>query len=341
MNETRRAKKIRIFIYINGFLVSAMLIISALFHNDNWRLQIILGAGGLFIPLSLLVLDIIHIRYADKLLIKLSELINKLIDMKEEEVFSETEDNLLSKLQTQVIKLSGILKSHNRTIEKEKNEIQTLISDISHQLKTPLASMKMFGELLAEPDLTEGERKEYCDILNQSLDKLTFLTESMIRISRLESGIIQLKPLKTDLNELLLEAIKQIYFKAVYKKVSIIFDPQEEVWINLDVNWTREAIINILDNGIKYSRPDGTLTIKVTEYDIYTRIDITDNGLGIEEKEQSKIFQRFYRGRGSEDKEGVGIGLYLARKVITQQNGYIKVSSDGRTGSTFSLFLPR
>ena len=96
--------------------------------------------------------------------------------------------------------------------------------------------MKMFGELLAEPDLTEGERKEYCDILNQSLDKLTFLTESMIRISRLESGIIQLKPLKTDLNELLLEAIKQIYFKAVYKKVSIIFDPQEEVWINLDVN---------------------------------------------------------------------------------------------------------
>ncbi|NLK75416.1 MAG: HAMP domain-containing histidine kinase [Clostridiales bacterium] len=216
-----------------------------------------------------------------------------------------------------------------------------MISDISHQLKTPLASMKMFGELLAEPDLTEGERKEYCDILNQSLDKLTFLTESMIRISRLESGIIQLKPLKTDLNELLLEAIKQIYFKAVYKKVSIIFDPQEEVWINLDVNWTREAIINILDNGIKYSRPDGTLTIKVTEYDIYTRIDITDNGLGIEEKEQSKIFQRFYRGRGSEDKEGVGIGLYLARKVITQQNGYIKVSSDGRTGSTFSLFLPR
>ena len=83
------------------------------------------------------------------------------------------------------------------------------------------------------------------------------------------------------------------------------------------------------------------MTIKVTEYDIYTRIDITDNGLGIEEKEQSKIFQRFYRGRGSEDKEGVGIGLYLARKVITQQNGYIKVSSDGRTGSTFSLFLPR
>lgn len=341
MNETRRAKIIRIIIYISGFIVATTLLISALFLTDNLGLQIVLGVGGLFIPISVLVMDTIHIRYADKLLIKLSDLINKLIDMKEEEVFSETEDNLLSKLQTQVIKLSSILRSHNRAIEKEKNEIQTLVSDISHQLKTPLASMKMFGELLAEPDLSNEERREYLYILNQSLDKLTFLTESMIRISRLESGIIQLKPIKANINELLLEAVKQVYYVASNENVSIIFKPQKEVWLTLDVNWTREAIINILDNGIKYSRPNGTVSIKVTEYDIYTRIDITDNGLGIEEKEQSKIFQRFYRGRGSEDREGVGIGLYLARKVITQQNGYIKVSSDGRSGSTFSLFLPK
>jgi signal transduction histidine kinase len=163
----------------------------------------------------------------------------------------------------------------------------------------------------------------------------------MIKMSKLESGIIQLKPIPVDLNLLILEAVKQIYYKAVNENVTLDFIPEGEKWITIDINWTREAIFNILDNAVKYSIPGATVRIQVLEYNIYYRIDIKDQGPGIEEKEQNKIFQRFYRGRGSEDKEGVGLGLYLARKVIVQENGYIKVSSDGKSGSTFSIFLPK
>ncbi|HHU74077.1 MAG TPA: HAMP domain-containing histidine kinase [Clostridiales bacterium] len=341
MEKTRSTIRLRRVIYVSGFLLSTLLLLSAFFLTETLILRLLMTAGAVFIPASAFAMDMVHKRYIDGLLIKLSELISTLINRKEEPIFSEIEDNLLSKLQAQMIKLTSILKAQNWAIESEKHEIQSLISDISHQLKTPIATVKMFGELLTEAELTEEERKDYCLILNQSLEKLTFLTESMIKMSKLESGIIQLKPIPVDLNLLILEAVKQIYYKAVNENVTLDFIPEGEKWITIDINWTREAIFNILDNAVKYSIPGATVRIQVLEYNIYYRIDIKDQGPGIEEKEQNKIFQRFYRGRGSEDKEGVGLGLYLARKVIVQENGYIKVSSDGKSGSTFSIFLPK
>lgn len=285
-------------------------------------------------------MDIIHNRYTDDLLEQLTLLIEDLIGQQELILFSENEDTLLSRLQHQLLKLRKLLISQNRLLEEEKDQIKTLISDISHQIKTPVAEAKTFAELMDDEDLSAAEREEYNRILQLSLDKLVFLTNSLIKMSRLESGIIRLKPRKTSLNDIVLHAIGSVYAKAMEKDTMISFQCDEVFEAVLDFNWTAEAIANVLDNAVKYTPAGGRVDITITEYPVYLRLDITDNGPGISEEEQAKIFGRFYRGSNSSGVEGVGIGLYLTRDIVNKQSGYIKVISEG-TGSTFSVFLKK
>ena len=285
-------------------------------------------------------MDIIHNRYTDDLLEQLTLLIEDLIGQQELILFSENEDTLLSRLQHQLLKLRKLLISQNRLLEEEKDQIKTLISDISHQIKTPVAEAKTFAELMDDEGLSAAEREEYNRILQLSLDKLVFLTNSLIKMSRLESGIIRLKPRKTSLNDIVLHAIGSVYAKAMEKDTTISFQCDEVFEAVLDFNWTAEAIANVLDNAVKYTPAGGRVDIMITEYPVYLRLDITDNGPGISEEEQAKIFGRFYRGSNSSGVEGVGIGLYLTRDIVNKQSGYIKVISEG-TGSTFSVFLKK
>ena len=188
--------------------------------------------------------------------------------------------------------------------------------------------------------MQDEERNEYIATLQISLEKLTFLTNSLIKMSRLESGIICLKPEQISLNDIVLQAIKTVYAKAKTKNINITFDSEKHFEALLDFNWTAEAISNVLDNAVKYTPNGGVVDLKITEYPSYLRLDISDNGIGIPEEEQAKIFGRFYRGKQSAGVDGVGIGLYLTRDILNKQDGYVKVTSD-ENGSTFSLFLKK
>ncbi len=224
-------------------------------------------------------------------------------------------------------------------LAQEKEQIKTLISDISHQIKTPIAAANTFAQLLDDKELSDKERTEYITTLQSSLEKLTFLTNSLIKMSRLESGIISLKPEQNSLNDIVLQAVKTVYAKAKSKNIIITFDCEQTFEAILDFNWTAEAITNVLDNAVKDNAPDGgVVELRITEYPSYLRLDISDSGVGIPENEQAKIFGRFYRGKQSAGIDGVGIGLYLTRDIVNKQNGYIKVASD-ENGTTFSLFL--
>ena len=284
------------------------------------------------------LLDYLHNRYLDDMLEQLTFLIEELVGDQEVHVFSELEDTLLSRLQHQLLKLRSILIKQNRLLDKEKKQIKALISDISHQIKTPVASANTFVQLLNDDTLSEEERKEYIAILQGSLEKLTFLVNSLVKMSRLESGIIALKPEKNSLNDIILQAVKSVYSKAKAKDITIVFDCEEDYKLYLDFNWTTEAITNILDNAVKYTQNGGTVRLNITEYASYLRLDITDNGIGIPEEEQAQIFNRFYRGKYSAGVDGVGIGLYLTRDIMNKQKGYIKVISD-ETRTTFALFF--
>ena len=287
----------------------------------------------------LFLLDFLHNCYNDNLLEEITLLIEALVEQQERTVFSEAEDTLTARLQHQLLKLRNILTAQNKMLAQEKEHIKTLISDISHQIKTPVASASTFAQLL-DDELSAEERAEYIATLQMSLEKLTFLTNSLIKMSRLESGIISLKPERNSLNDIVLHAIKTVYAKAKNKNITITFDCEQTLEALLDFNWTAEAITNVLDNAVKYTPNGGIVDLKITEYPSYLRLDISDNGIGIPEEEQAKIFGRFYRGRQSAGIDGVGIGLYLTRDIVNKQKGYIKVASD-ENGSTFSLFLKK
>lgn len=294
---------------------------------------------SVFIILGMFLYEWLYRNQMERVFIQLSDMLSTIIDMKDEEVFSTIEDTLLSKLQHQTIKLTSILRDKNKQIEKDKNEIKSLISDIAHQLKTPLTNLKMYGEFLQDEDLSEEDRKEFIEIIMISLNRLNFLIESMIKMSRLESGVIQLKPKLNDISDTVLFAINQVQKKAEIKNIEIEFEEIDKIKITYDKNWITEAIFNILENSIKYTNENGLIKVSVQRYEMFIRIDIKDNGIGIREEELPKIFARFYRGTNSNEVEGIGIGLYLTRKIISKQGGYIKVESSEK-GSRFSIFLP-
>ncbi len=239
-------------------------------------------------------------------------------------------------------KLQKFLEMNNRSIDglrEEKAKINTLISDISHQTKTPIANIKLYAELLRESDISE-ESREYVNVLIEQTERLNFLIQSLIKISRLDNGIITLTP-KNQTIVSLLEAAKKTYFLAASEKNIDIDIKVNEVEAVFDEKWTAEAIEIILDNAIKYTPNNGKISINIEEYQMFLRINIKDTGIGIKEDEYSKIFMRFYRSSDVAEKPGVGIGLYLAREIVTKENGYITVSSDYGKWTVFSIYLPK
>lgn len=330
----------RKLVLITGAVISVLSVLMVFFARSS-PVTMLWGFFGVLILFALLLLlDFLHNRYNDDLLEQITLLIEALVEQQERQIFSEAEDTLTARLQHQLLKLRNILTAQNQMLAKEKEQIKTLISDISHQIKTPIAAANTFAELLSDGELSAEERTEYITTLQMSLGKLTFLTNSLIKMSRLESGIISLKPEKNSLNEIVLQAVKTVYAKAKEKGILITFECDQAFEAVLDFNWTAEAISNVIDNAVKYTPQGGFVRLQITEYPSFLRLDISDNGVGIPEEEQAKIFGRFYRGKQSVGTDGVGIGLYLTREIINKQNGYMKVSSD-ENGSTFSMFLKK
>lgn len=328
----------RKLVLITGAVISVLSVLMVFFAGNS-PVTMLWGYSGVLILFALLLLlDFLHNRYNDDLLEQITLLIEALVEQQERQIFSEAEDTLTARLQHQLLKLRNILTAQNQMLAQEKEQIKTLISDISHQIKTPIAAANTFAELLSDGELSAEERTEYITTLQMSLGKLTFLTNSLIKMSRLESGIISLKPEKNSLNEIVLQAVKTVYAKAKEKGILITFECDQAFEAVLDFNWTAEAISNVIDNAVKYTPQGGFVRLQITEYPSFLRLDISDSGVGIPEEEQAKIFGRFYRGKQSVGTDGVGIGLYLTREIINKQNGYMKVSSD-ENGSTFSMFL--
>ncbi len=229
-----------------------------------------------------------------------------------------------------------------RGVQRQRESIQRLLSDISHQTKTPLANLKLYSSLLMEEELTPRQREQAQVILQQS-EKLSFLIETLVKLSRLETDVLVVTPKLQPLSPLLERAASQAKAAAEQKGIALQLHLQQQAEMKAlyDLRWTAEALGNLLDNAVKYTPPGGCIQVSATQYELFCRIDVHDNGIGIAEEEQAQIFGRFYRGRQVREQEGLGIGLYLAREIAQKQGGYLKLSSRPGQGSTFSLYLPR
>ena len=224
-------------------------------------------------------------------------------------------------------------------LTEDRARVQGLIADISHQTKTPIANLLLYAGLLADKDLPDDCRG-YVEQLTAQAEKLQFLIESMVKAGRLEAGVIAVQPRPADVDALTQAAVQSALPEAERRGVQLSRLPAE-VGACFDPKWTQEALGNLIDNAIKYTPAGGSVTVSVTPYELFCRIDVTDTGPGIPEDEQGRIFERFYRSPTVRDAQGVGLGLYLAREIAAANGGYIKVTSRPGNGSTFSLFLPK
>lgn len=252
------------------------------------------------------------------------------------------EADMWNRIHEQLRELGYYFSALKEQLADEQNSTKALITDISHQLKTPLASIRMSHELAKTDSLSDTERKEFLEAEEREINKLEELLAELVNLSRLESNMIQLKPEKRSLQQTISEAVSQIFMKAYGKNIEIFADIKKDVQINHDKKWTVEAFANILDNAVKYSDSGTSIFVRVEGLSNHVLIEIEDEGMGIEADELHKIFRRFYRGSNAKKsvKEGAGVGLYLSRSIIEQQGGTILAKRKTDRGTIFKIMLP-
>ena len=291
------------------------------------------------ISIVISVLAVFYAFYERNQLKKSFRAIEKMLDSAIDGDFSvdSYEETRLSRLESKLWEYLSSSSLSAQNVNKEKDKLKELISDISHQTKTPISNLVLYGELLEASELNEEQKSNVTAVQTQT-EKLRFLIDSLVKLSRLENGIISLEKKPAPVYEILQNVYDQLKERTAAKGLEFTLEKTDAI-ANIDSKWTQEALFNIADNAVKYT-DKGSVTISTLEFDMFVRVDVSDTGPEISEEEETKIFGRFYRSPAVKEKEGVGIGLYLAREIISGQGGYIKVKSD-KTVTTFSVFLPK
>ena len=296
---------------------------------------------------------------------ELSAALESLINGQEPDLDRISEDTLPSKIRNQILRLNDKMRGSEQALLKEREEIRGLIADTAHQLRTPLANMESYLSLL-KADLerrtgtSESIRMEdqayYIRAIAESEEKIRFLTESFIRMARLENGIIQIRKDSLDMEETLLGSILQAKKVADEKQIEIRLTMNGEsgrtknkdglkkgketgAAVLHDPQWLGEAVFNLLDNSIKYSPENSTIYISTVKNEMFFRIEVRDEGTGIEEGEENLIFRRFYRGKRVNGQSGFGLGLSLSREIVQRHGGFMKVRRL-EPGLSVEIYLP-
>lgn len=303
----------------------------------------VLATGGALILCALLWLFILTQTFAKRLSLFTSDLcqtLDNMIDGDKEPKRTDDSETLFARISYRLTRLYQIMQENRRKVDEERQELQTLVSDISHQVKTPVSNLKMVTDTLLTRSVSEAERIDFIRGIRVQTDKLDFLFQALVKTSRLETGIIRLEKKAGRIYDTVAQAMSGIVYAAEKKQIGVSVDCPENLMVAHDSKWTSEALFNLLDNAVKYTPIGGKIDVTVEQWEMYLEIKVTDTGKGISESNQAAIFRRFYREEEVHEQPGVGIGLYLAREIITQQGGYIKVVSELGEGSSFSIMLP-
>lgn len=331
-----------VFLLVCGGAAASMLAICAILFamtGEQW----VLTGGVLLTACALVWLFLLMLFLGKRLSVFTGDLcraMDQMINGNEEPVRAADSETLFARISYRLSRLYSIMQENRRKVDEERQELQMLVSDVSHQVKTPVSNLKMVADTLLTKPVTEQEREEFLQGILSQTDKLEFLFQSLVRTSRLEIGTIRLEKKDVPLIDTLAMACGGIVYAAEKKDISVTVDCPDNLHFFHDSKWTAEALFNLLDNAVKYTREGGKIRVSVEQWEMYVRLDVADTGKGIPESNQAAVFRRFYREEEVHGQQGVGIGLYLAREIVTKQGGYIKVNSEVGRGSTFSVFLP-
>ena len=315
------------------FILSAM-------TGQGW----VLLAGALLTACALVWMFLLTLFFAERLsqfTSNLCQTMDNMISGGEAPERAADRDAIFARISHRLSQLYRIMQENRRKVDEERQELQMLVSDISHQVKTPVSNLKMVTDTLLARPVTEQERRDFLQGVRSQTDKLEFLFQALVKTSRLETGAIRLEKKDGLLIDTLAQAMSGIVYGAEKKGIAVSVQCPEDLRVSHDSKWTAEALFNLLDNAVKYTPAGGQISVSVEQWEMYVKLDVADTGKGIPESRQAAVFRRFYREEEVHDQPGVGIGLYLAREIITQQGGYMKVTSELGRGSTFSVFLPR
>lgn len=332
----------RLFRFITiGLLLSMTAITLTLFFVTK-QIAVLL-AGGALLLCALVWLFVLTQAFGKRLALFTSDFCQTLDHMiagNEAPKCPEDSETQLARIGHRLARLYQIMQKNRRRVDEERQELQTLISDISHQVKTPVSNLKMATDTLLAKPMTEAERTDFIQGIRVQTDKLDFLFQALVKSSRLETGVIRLEKKPCRLFNTVAQAMSGIVYAAEKKEIAVSVDCPEDLTLSHDSKWTSEALFNLLDNAVKYTQAGGKIAVSVVQWEMYVEIKVADTGKGISESNQAAIFRRFYREEEVHEQQGVGIGLYLAREIVTRQGGYIKVVSEPGRGSEFSILLP-
>ena len=340
--KTRPLSVKRLFLWICIGLLLSMTAITLILFSLTLEVAVLI-VGAALIGCALVWLFVLTQAFGKRLSLFTSELcktLDNMMDGDEEPKPTDNSETLFARINHRLTRLYQIMQANRRKVEEERQELQTLVSDISHQVKTPVSNLKMVTDTLLTRPVTEAERIDFIKGVRSQTDKLDFLFQALVKTSRLETGVIRLEKKPGRIYDTVAQAMSEIVYAAEKKQIGVSVDCPENLTVAHDSKWTAEALFNLLDNAVKYTPAGGKITVTIEEWEMYAEIKVADTGKGISESNQAAIFRRFYREEEVHEQPGVGIGLYLAREIIAQQGGYIKVVSEIGNGSAFSIMLP-
>lgn len=301
--------------------------------KDMTGIQVILGIVTITAVICLIVEKY---RYR-KTYNKINQMMDDILEQRKIEI-SDLNEGELSAFAGKTKKIQEKIELEVDSAKEEKEQIKSLISNLSHQLKTPLSNVMMYRELLEE-ELPKEQKQQFLGKMQVQLNKIDWILQSLFKMVRLEQGAIQFEVESQGIRDTIFGAVNAVYEKAEKKQILIVTDSFKDMLLYHNRKWTMEVFENILENAVKYSKEQTQIKIEVYPLELFTEIRITDEGIGIKKSEQTDIFKRFYRSREVEQKEGSGIGLYLCRLILEQEKGYLTVASEYGKGSSFSVFL--
>ena len=252
---------------------------------------------------------------------------------------SDVKEGEYSALVSKIKQIQEVLENHARSAETEKEQVKSLVSNMSHQLKTPLANLSLYAEILGKSELSKERKNEFFSKMQRQIEKLNWMVESLSKMVKLEQNLDDFEIKNTKIRQTILDAVDTVYEKLEKKDIQLDMESFEDQFLYHNRKWTVEVFVNLLENAIKYTEKGGFISIRVKSYELYTEIQISDNGRGIRQEELTDIFKRFYRSPEVENMEGSGIGLYLCNLILEKEKGYITAISEYGKGSCFSVFL--
>lgn len=309
-------------------------------NNNSYINKTIRKYNIIYISVLIIIVFSILIIYINKIynkIRKLSIYTNDILNNKYNMDIREYSEGDISNLKNDLYKMTIKLKEQNELSLKDKIYLQDTLSDISHQLKTPLTSMYVINELLYDDKLDKSLKKELLNKSKKGLERIEWLITSLLKMSRLDSGSEKLMFEEVKLINIINKTIEPIRIPLELKNINLSISCSNDIKVNVDVNWTTEALINILKNAMEHTLENGNINIVCSDNPLYTMISISDDGCGISKKDLPHIFERFYKGMSN--KESIGIGLNMSKKIIESENGNISVKSKENEGTTFIIKL--